>query len=1376
MLFVDRKTGRVFLAFIKRKSDLEDMVRTMRRHMEMEAKESVEYTGEPIKVQRFVSDRDSDLTSDRAVAFMLKKRIKHVMAAADAKNHTPLLDNVARRILDIMRVDLDTSGLGPEYWEFSAMHAELLINLAPQDDLELKHSARTRWTGKMMNIKELRAFGADAFPHQELAQRPNKSKIDPVAPGGDGRFRWVGIDQGPGFVSRGMRILDTRTRTVRAMVNVELNEDMSEVRMLPKPAKLWENYNNSELIQYDIGDWGRIFEKPMPSMSSRIMEDDLVPIQESEEDEDGPPRGVGALEMERIDSDESDADSDSDSDGEYAEVEAPAADDQGRGNRKRRSRTHRGSRVRKKKRHARAEATRKLRELREKQRERDEWRWEQSQRIAYQQVNPKRPDSKCFKAYEKYKHARTVTEFLQLGGTWGALDWDRERGFVVERQATLAEVESGMAGWADAPAGLSKKTEQKRFSSRMAAHRHYAAHAAAFHATREANGVFVPEGISGSDRMLPYWEAAAASSEVLDHGLGRVDLLAREAARWMKWKRDESHSKVQELRELGERAYTTMMNTFTANVVEELSHVRASSVKTPRSFKEAMQGPFAEYWKKALEAEWANIREHGVYEWVPKPIGVKLIDSNYAWKCKSDDQGRIAKFKCRVVARGFRQLYGVHFHSSMAPVGKLQTFRVLLAEAARRGMDIQMLDVRSAYLCSEIDIPNYMTPPPGTTPPVPGHVMKLVRPLYGTRQGAYCWHKQINSDMLEWGFKASTADPCLYIMRRGSSVLRVLLFVDDMAIFSDADADGKAMKKEFIKTLGDKYKFSTGHDDHVYLGMAIHRLSGGRILLTQERYIEDVMLKFGFNECRGVMTPSPGGRVSKVDCFKGDPGKNPFVKRYRELCGVLRWIEQSTRPDISASLSELAKVQCNPGEAHVKRLNHLMRYVSSTRGMGILFGRKETKHAFGAVVGYVDSDWAGDPDSSYSRGGYVFESWQAPISWASFKMKAVAASSAESEYMAMSMATREAVWLRLLYSDMGYGDLSAECYGDLCDKDYKKVRLSDEFDPYETAMMLHGDNKAALAMSKNPVLHKRSKHIHVAFGVTRQAVRDKFVAPCYISTIDNTADIMTKELDRKLHRRHAGRMLVEMKGGKIFDIEGERMELGSREPKRDVLYRKPAPGLKRASEVATEKLLEICDDLQLIQTVVGKPTVAPIAVAATGAEGCIERTTDRMVDALVDRLVDKMAMELEKQFELRREMFEQFAELASTWRDDAIIDSGASRTYATKDVPLRNVRSGRGRVSVATGRTEPIAETGDLGVLRGVQRVNSFTRTLVSVTDLVDQFEAVRFDKSGAHVETKGSDGRIVSTLIGRPTASRLFGFDDAALSRHARKLGGDGG
>ena len=143
--------------------------------------------------------------------------------------------------------------------------------------------------------------------------------------------------------------------------------------------------------------------------------------------------------------------------------------------------------------------------------------------------------------------------------------------------------------------------------------------------------------------------------------------------------------------------------------------------------------------------------------------------------------------------------------------------------------------------------------------------------------------------------------------------------------------------------------------------MAIHRIRGGKILLTQARYIEDVMLKFGFNECRGVKKPSPGGTVSKVDCFDGDPSKNPFVKRYRELCGVLRWIEQSTRPDISATLSELCKVQCNPGEVHMKRLSHLMRYVSSTRDMGILFGKDESRHgtgrhAFGPIVGYVDSD------------------------------------------------------------------------------------------------------------------------------------------------------------------------------------------------------------------------------------------------------------------------------------------------------------------------------------------------------------------------------------------------------------------------------------
>ena len=129
------------------------------------------------------------------------------------------------------------------------------------------------------------------------------------------------------------------------------------------------------------------------------------------------------------------------------------------------------------------------------------------------------------------------------------------------------------------------------------------------------------------------------------------------------------------------------------------------------------------------------------------------------------------------------------------------------------------------------------------------------------------------------------------------------------------------------------------------------------------------------------------------------------------------------------------------------------------------------------------------------------------------------------------------------HSDLGYSDLSAAMYGDLCDKDYKRVRLSSTVDPFETAIMLQGDNRAALQTAKNPVNHKRMKHIHVAFGLTREAVQAKFIAPCYISSTDNTADIMTKELGTALHRKHTGRMLIDYDDEKFYDVHGQRVEL-----------------------------------------------------------------------------------------------------------------------------------------------------------------------------------------------------------------------------------------
>ena len=426
------------------------------------------------------------------------------------------------------------------------------------------------------------------------------------------------------------------------------------------------------------------------------------------------------------------------------------------------------------------------------------------------------------------------------------------------------------------------------------------------------------------------------------------------------------------------------------------------------------------------------------------------------------------------------------------------------------------------------------------------------------------------------------------------------------------------------------------------------------------------------------------------------------------------------------------------------------------------------------------------------------------------------------------------MWLRALFNDLGYGDLSAETYGSLCDVDYRRVRLSAMTDPFETAIMLQGDNKAAIQTAKNPVNHKRMKHIHNAFGLTREAVQAKLVAPCYIGTNDNTADIMTKELETQLHRRHTNRMMAGLDNGKFVDITGKVLDWKAKTPNRDKLYLTEATGLGKASKVATEKLMEICDNLGLIQTVrraepkaggtEGQPagsiltgileklqkfrkepvqkknvsmldgiikkvrqlqkqakradwmgprtatahrSMPPIAVAAHVAARkklgeCIRSIATR-VEATAMRKVVEVALSAAK-----RALAGALERALSAWASRCIIDSGASHTYCTGDVPLTNVRPGHGHVTVATGKHEKIVEFGELGALKDVRRVASFTRTLVSVRDLVEQFGSVRFDETGAHIVDPSGE---VSTCIGRPTCNRLYSFDGAALMEHTRRV-----
>jgi hypothetical protein len=356
--------------------------------------------------------------------------------------------------------------------------------------------------------------------------------------------------------------------------------------------------------------------------------------------------------------------------------------------------------------------------------------------------------------------------------------------------------------------------------------------------------------------------------------------------------------------------------------------------------------------------------------------------------------------------------------------------------------------------------------------------------------------------------------------------------------------------------------------------MAVHRINATCLFLTQERYVGDLSLKYGFNDCYDTWALSPGGVITKQDCPHKpvpdgpcpdtadgqweleylDPANNADGKRFREICGALRWLEQCTRPDISAVLSELSKVQSNPGKVHVERLDHLMRYVSTTKHFGLRYGGPKGEHANGILVGYTDSDWASDPDTRYSRGGYVFNVHQGPVVWCSQKMRAVAASSCEAEYMAASRAVREGKWLRHLLSDMGYLDLTTKHFGKFCDQDFAKMRLSSLVDPNEKPYTCMCDNMGAVAISRNAVLHKRSKHIEVAYHIVRRETKDGHVVFIFIPTGENIADLMTKGLNKSTHLYLSSKLMSSMVDGKLCDLHSKPIEFTPNPINTDPMY------------------------------------------------------------------------------------------------------------------------------------------------------------------------------------------------------------------------------
>jgi hypothetical protein len=221
---------------------------------------------------------------------------------------------------------------------------------------------------------------------------------------------------------------------------------------------------------------------------------------------------------------------------------------------------------------------------------------------------------------------------------------------------------------------------------------------------------------------------------------------------------------------------------------------------------------------------------------------------------------------------------------------------------------------------------------------------------------------------------------------------------------------------------------------------------------------------------------------------------------FRSLVGNLMYLT-ATRPDIMFAVSLISRFMEAPYSEHWEAAKRILRYVKGTTDYGIFYQANVPITLFG----YTDSDLAGSVDDSKSTSGYAFSIGSGVICWSSKKQPIVALSTTEAEYIAASFAGCQIVWLRGILENLNHKQ--------------------------DVPTTLLCDNNSAISVTKEPVLHGRTKHIRMRYHFLRELVHDGIIQVKYCKTEDQIADVFTKPVGGQNFKKQLAKLGMKSKFG-----------------------------------------------------------------------------------------------------------------------------------------------------------------------------------------------------------------------------------------------------
>ncbi|XP_050150594.1 uncharacterized mitochondrial protein AtMg00810-like [Malus sylvestris] len=333
-------------------------------------------------------------------------------------------------------------------------------------------------------------------------------------------------------------------------------------------------------------------------------------------------------------------------------------------------------------------------------------------------------------------------------------------------------------------------------------------------------------------------------------------------------------------------------------------------------------------------------------------------------------------------------------------------------------------------------------------------------------------NSRIDNYFQENNFIKCPHEHALYVKVKDGDILIVCLYVDDL-IFIESNP---SMYEQFKRVMTKEFEMTDIGLMAYYLGIEVKQNEEG-IFISQESYTKEILKKFKMDDCKPISTPVECG----VKLTKHDEGESVDPTFFKSLVGSLRYLT-CTRPDILYAVGLVSRYMENPTTTHLKTAKRILRYLKGTVNFGLFYSSSDNYK----LVGYSDSDWAGDFDDRKSTTGFVFFMGDTAFTWMSKKQPIVTLSTCEAEYVAATSCVCHAIWLRNLLKELSM--------------------------PQEEPTEIYVDNKSAIALAKNPVFHDRSKHIDTRYHYIRECIAREDVQVEYMKSQDQVADIFTKPL------------------------------------------------------------------------------------------------------------------------------------------------------------------------------------------------------------------------------------------------------------------------